>query len=252
MEVGDVQVRGTQVLVRRWGSEGGKPLFYWHGGGGGSGETPVLAPPLTAAGYTLHALDAPGYGDSPPLDPEGYAPPELAALAADLLDELGLAPAVWIGYSWGASIGLHTAARFPASVRALGLLDGGYLVAEDDPDYDPNTDYEDELEELRRRAEDGESWDAPPEVIGASLVASRLAPCSALYPTLAENGIPILLARATEPPELESVRRTALRRFQAGLPHARVVPIPNATHGVLSDNGPEVMRVLLAWLDELG
>ena len=68
MEVGDVQVRGTQVLVRRWGSEGGKPLFYWHGGGGGSGETPVLAPPLTAAGYTLHALDAPaspvGLGES--------------------------------------------------------------------------------------------------------------------------------------------------------------------------------------------
>ena len=51
---------------------------------------------------------------------------------------------------------------------------------------------------------------------------------------------------------LESLRRAALRRFQAGLPHARVVPIPNATHGVLGDNGPEVMRVLLAWLDELG
>jgi alpha-beta hydrolase superfamily lysophospholipase len=48
------------------------------------------------------------------------------------------------------------------------------------------------------------------------------------------------------------VRRAALRRFRAGLPNARVVPIPNATHGILGDNGPEVMRVLLAWLDELG
>ena len=252
MEVGDVQVRGTRVRTRRWGGEEGKSLFYWHGGGGGSEETPLLAPPLVAAGYTLYALDAPGYGDSPPLDPEGYAPPELAALAADLLDELGLAPAVWLGYSWGAIIGLHTAARFPSSVRGLGLLDGGYLVAQDDPDYDPNTDYEDELEELRRRAEDGESWDAPPEVIGASLVASRLAPCTALYPTLAESGIPILLARATEPPELERVRRAALRRFRAGLPHARVVAISNATHDVLGDNGPRVMRILLTWLDELG
>ena len=93
MEVVDVQVRGTQVRIRRWGGKEGRPLFYWHGGGGGSGETPVLAPRLVAAGYALYALDAPGYGDSPPLDPEGYAPPELAGLAADLLDELVLSVA---------------------------------------------------------------------------------------------------------------------------------------------------------------
>jgi len=252
MGVVDVQVRGTQVRIRRWGGEEGKPLFYWHGGGGGSGETPVLAPPLAAAGYTVYALDAPGYGDSPPLDPEGYAPPKLAGLAADLLDELGLVPAVWIGYSWGASIGLHTAARFPASIRALGLLDGGYLVAQDDPDYDPNTDYEDELEELRRRAEDGESWDAPPEVIGAAMVASRLAPCPPLYPLVRESGIPVLLVHATEPAELRRIRERALDRVRMGLPEARIVPIPNATHGVLQDNPSKVTRILLDWLEELG
>jgi pimeloyl-ACP methyl ester carboxylesterase len=252
MEIDDVQVRGTKMRVRRFGDGAGRPLFYWHGGGGGSDETPVLEPRLVAAGYTLYAVDAPGYGDSPPLEPERYASPELAALAAELLDGLGLAPAVWLGFSWGASIGVHTAALFPDSVRALGLLDGGYLVAEDDPDYDPDTDYEDELEELRRRAEAGETWDAPTEVIGAAMVASRLAPCPPLYPALAKSGIPILLARATAPPELESLRRAAVRRFRAGLPDARIVRIPNATHGILGDNGPEVIRVLLRWLDELG
>jgi pimeloyl-ACP methyl ester carboxylesterase len=30
------------------------------------------------------------------------------------------------------------------------------------------------------------------------------------------------------------------------------VPIPNATHGVLQDNPPEVTRILLDWLEELG
>ena len=97
-------------------------------------------------------------------------------------------------------MGVHTAARFPSVVRALALLDGGYLVAEDDPDYDPETDYEDELEELRRGAEEGESWDAPPEVIGAAMVASRLAPCPPFYPLVRESGIPVLLVHATEPP----------------------------------------------------
>ena len=187
-------MRDTRISVERWGDEGGKPLFYWHGGGGGSEETALLAPPLVAAGYTLYALDAPGYGSSEPLAPDGYAQPSLAGLATDLLSDLGLSPAIWIGYSWGASVGLHTAARFPDSIRGLALLDGGYLVAEDDPDYNADTDYDDELEELRRRAAAGESWDAPHEVIGAAMVASRSAPCPPLYPLVQASGIPVLLA----------------------------------------------------------
>jgi pimeloyl-ACP methyl ester carboxylesterase len=252
MEVGDVQVRGTRVRARRWGDENGKPLFYWHGGGGGSEETALLAPPLGDAGYALYAVDAPGYGESQPLDPASYAMRNLAELAVELLDRLGLVPAIWVGYSWGASVGVHTAARFPRRIRGLVLLDGGYLVAEDDPDYNPDTDYEDELEELRRRADEGESWDAPHEVIGAAMVASRNAPCPPVYPTLAKTGIPVLLAHATEPRELEAVRRPAVERFRHGLPEAEIVAIPGATHGILQDNGPEVMRVLLAWLDRMG
>jgi pimeloyl-ACP methyl ester carboxylesterase len=252
MEVGDVEVQGTRVRVETWGEEAGKPLFYWHGGGGGSEETPVLGPPLAAAGYTLYAVDAPGYGGSPALEPEEYALPRLAELGAGLIRSLGLEPAIWLGFSWGASVGVHAAALDPSSVRALGLLDGGYLVAEDDPDYDPGTDYEDELAELRRRAAEGETWDAPVEVIGAAMVASRLAPCPPLYPALAASGIPVLLARASEPAELEGLRRRALARFKAGVPQARIVRIPNATHGILGDNGPEVVRVLLGWLEGLG
>src|SRR5215213_3504414 len=101
----------------------------------------------------VFAVDAPGYGASPALEAEGYATPKLAELATGLVKTLGIAPAIWIGFSWGASVGVHTAGRFPAAIRALGLLDGGYLIAADDPDYDAETDYEDELEELRRSAE---------------------------------------------------------------------------------------------------
>ena len=126
------------------------------------------------------------------------------------------------------------------------------LVAEDDPDYNPETDYEDELEELRVRAEAGESWDAPHEVIGAAMVASRNAPCPPLYPALRESGIPVLLTHATEPKELEPLRRLAVERFRRALPEAEVVAIRGATHGILQDNGAEVIRVLLGWLDEVG
>lgn len=252
MEADTVEVRGTRIRVERWGEEGATPVFYWHGGGGGSQERPLLAPALVDAGYAVHALDAPGYGGSEALGPEEYALPELAELAAELLEILGHPPAIWIGYSWGGSVGVHVAARFPDRIRALALLDGGYLVAKDDPDYNPDTDYEDELAELRRRAEAGESWDAPHEVIGAAMVASRKAPCPPLYPALHASGIPVLLAHATEPPELRVLRRAAIERFRAGLPEAQVVPIPNATHGLLQDNGDEVVRALLAWLAGIG
>jgi pimeloyl-ACP methyl ester carboxylesterase len=248
----DVEVRNTRVNVERWGEEGGKPLFYWHGGGGGSEETALLAPLLVEAGYTLYAVEAPGYGESPALDPGEYALPGLAALGADLLDTLGLAPAIWVGYSWGASIGVHAAARFPGLIRALALLDGGYLVAEDDPDYNPDSGYDEELADLRRRADEGETWDAPVDVVGAAVVASRNAPCPPLYPLVRKSGVPVLLAHATEPRELQPLRRVAIERFRTALPQARLVPIPNATHSVLQDNGPGVIRVLLAWLDELG
>jgi pimeloyl-ACP methyl ester carboxylesterase len=252
MEVHDVQVRGRRVRVRRWGDEAGKPLFYWHGGGGGDEETRLLGPPLVGAGYALVALDAPGYGDSEPLEAGAYAPPRLAGLGVELLDVLGLTPAIWIGYSWGASVGIHAAALFPDAIRGLALLDGGYLVAQDDPDYNANTAYEDELEELRARAEAGESWDAPHEVIGAAMVASRNAPCPPLYPAVRKTGIPVLLAHATEPRELAAVRRPAIERFRRGLPRAGIVAVPGATHGILEDSGPDVLRVLVAWLDKLG
>ena len=94
---------------------------------------------------------------------------------------------------------MHTAARFPESVCALGLLDGGYLVAQDDPDYNPDSDFEDELAELRRLADKGESWDASDDVIAAAMVGSRREPRTPLYPGLRASGIPVLLAYATEP-----------------------------------------------------
>jgi pimeloyl-ACP methyl ester carboxylesterase len=66
------------------------------------------------------------------------------------------------------------------------------------------------------------------------------------------SGVPVLLAHATEPPELQALRQVALDRFRNGVPDALMVPIPGATHGIFQDNGPEVIRVVLAWLAELG
>jgi pimeloyl-ACP methyl ester carboxylesterase len=210
-----VEVGGARILVHRWGNGGDHPVLFWHGGGGGSEEIPKLAPFLVGAGRSVYAPDAPGYGGSPALDPSGYRPSALAELAAKLIDSLGIAPAVWIGSPWGASIGMHTAVRFPTRIGALALLDGGYWDVHDDPDYDPSLDLEARTAELHGRAEQGESWDASPEVIAVVMQAADQEPCSALLPALNSSEIPVLLVRATEPPEYESIRGPRCRSLSS-------------------------------------
>jgi pimeloyl-ACP methyl ester carboxylesterase len=243
-----VEVEGASIFVHRWDEGDGPPVLFWHGGGGPSEEIHKLAPFLVEGGHPLYAPDAPGYGGSPALDPSGYRPSALAELAAGLIGSLGIAPAVWIGSSWGASIGMHTAARFATRIRALALLDGGYMDASDDPDYDPMLDLDARTAELRARAEQGEAWDASPEVIALAMQAADQEPCSALLPAVNSSGIPVLLVRATEPPEFESIRTRGLERFRAGLPGAEVIALPETGHHLLGDAAPQVERILLDWL----
>src|SRR5215216_697912 len=128
VQAGFVDAGGTRLFVRRWGDEGRPAVLYWHGGGGGSNEWPHLASALEAAGYTLYAPDAPGYGESPSVEFHRYRTSVVADLAVALVDELGIAPVVWAGYSWGGNVGIHAVARAPNRFRGLALLDGGYFL----------------------------------------------------------------------------------------------------------------------------
>jgi pimeloyl-ACP methyl ester carboxylesterase len=96
-----VEAAGTSVLVHQWPGRSGRNVLYWHGGGGGSDEWPRIAPALAGVGYSVYAPDAPGYGDSPRLEPEQYLASNIAELGVALIDELALSPVIWIGFSWG-------------------------------------------------------------------------------------------------------------------------------------------------------
>jgi pimeloyl-ACP methyl ester carboxylesterase len=251
VEADYVDAGGARLLVRRWGSASRPNVLYWHGGGGGSQEFPHIAPALEAAGYSVYAPDAPGYGDSPPLTPESYRASNVADIAAALIDVLGIAPVIWVGYSWGANIGVHTALQAPGRVEGLALLDGGYLVQEDDPDFDPNLDLEGQTAALRAEIEEaGESWDAPVEVMATAMLGSNEDPALPLLPQLEESGLPVLLVASTKPPEFEEVRARALARFRTALPSAEVVPVA-AGHGIFTEAGDDVRRIVRDWLGRL-
>lgn len=84
---------------------------------------------LTAEGYRLLTYDQRGHGDSDkPHDPGSYAPGILRSDALAVLDAFEVPVAHWLGYSFGARLGLEVATNAPERVGSLSL---GGLPAQD-------------------------------------------------------------------------------------------------------------------------
>jgi pimeloyl-[acyl-carrier protein] methyl ester esterase len=93
----------------------GPPLVLLHGWAMHAGIFAPLVRQLRAH-CTLHLVDLPGHGLSPP----GAQPFTLPAVAAELAD--ALPRAVWLGWSLGGLLALELARTRPQQVRALVLL----------------------------------------------------------------------------------------------------------------------------------
>jgi pimeloyl-ACP methyl ester carboxylesterase len=145
-------------VTREWGAPDGRPLVFWPGlNPWGSLQLIEVGPLLAERGFRVIAIAAPGAGETPPLDdPDAYLPSRLAQLVLDVADAAGCVRFVFMGHSWGGTIGVHLAALHPDRVQALILLDAGYSDVESDASR----------EELVRRFEADqagfafESWDA--------------------------------------------------------------------------------------------
>lgn len=101
----------------RWGEQG-PPVVLLHGVGGSRLGWSTTGPRLAAAGLRAHALDQPGYGDSPLIDPYDMA--GMAEAVGRFIDGLG-EPAAVVGHSMGGMVAQELVARSPERVRALVL-----------------------------------------------------------------------------------------------------------------------------------
>ena len=96
----EIKIGGQRVRYREGGRPEGRAAVFWHGLGDRSGLSIGEVAPLI--GLRVVAIDAPGFGDSPPLPEAGdYRLSSLAELAARLIATLGLDRPVWLGESWG-------------------------------------------------------------------------------------------------------------------------------------------------------
>ena len=113
----------TRTLhVHAWGAEGAPTIVCLHGVTAWGGHFARLATAL-AATHRVVAPDLLGHGASP-WEPPWRIADHLDAIEATLGDE----PATWIGHSFGARLSLEQAARRPASVERLVLLDPAIVV----------------------------------------------------------------------------------------------------------------------------
>jgi pimeloyl-ACP methyl ester carboxylesterase len=118
------------VSYRQAGT-GATSLVLLHGIGSQSGSWVQQFEGL-AAGFRAIAWDAPGYGDSDPIETESPGASEYAASLGSFLAELGIRRPVIVASSLGALIATSYAAIRPDGIMGLVLLNpaGGYGLAE--------------------------------------------------------------------------------------------------------------------------
>lgn len=114
----NVVVNGRAARVLDEGS--GPPVVVLHGWGGQiESMTPVLR--CLTQHHRVVAIDLPGFGESPL--PEGaWGTPDYSAFVRDLVAELGIERAHFVGHSFGAKVSFHTAAVYPDLVDKLVLV----------------------------------------------------------------------------------------------------------------------------------
>jgi 2-succinyl-6-hydroxy-2,4-cyclohexadiene-1-carboxylate synthase len=210
-------------------------------------------------GATTIAVDLPGHGDA-----EAPADLDLWASADFLADRGGRG--VYVGYSMGGRVALHTALVRPEVVERLVLI--GATAGIDDPD-----------ERAARRAADErladhieavgvptfiDEWLANPLFTGltdatalradrlrntpaglaASLRATGTGTQTPLWDRLGEIGCPVLVLVGEHDAKFTDLGR----RLLDGLPRAELVVVPGAGHSVHLEQPDATVDAIAAWL----
>lgn len=278
---GTIDVGDMPLAVHQWGDEDAPGLLFWHALGDHTGLQIAEAAPLLVDRFGLRvaAIDAPGFGASPPVDhPDRLGLATLAPLALAAADALGLDRPVFAGSSWGGSVALAAAAVAPQRLRGIALLDTG---------YQPAMSGEESLDELRShwRAQAGfgyANWDAwredarayfdrfTPElertlrsgfreeggevvsIMGPDLYATviwalRRDPWTNYLDAVAASRLPVLLLVATEPADQRAERDGQVAEFAARVPQAKVVHLEGLRHFMLEQDPDQVAHTIGRW-----
>jgi pimeloyl-ACP methyl ester carboxylesterase len=120
-----LEVNGVRLHYVERGS--GEPLVLLHGNGSmiQDFESSGLID-LAAKNYRVIIFDRPGFGHSDRPRNVVWTPDAQAELIKRALDRLGVSHAIVLGHSWGASVAVALALKYPDLLRGLVLASGYY------------------------------------------------------------------------------------------------------------------------------
>ena len=120
LRVHDVHLPGRRVSVLTMGE--GRDVLLLHGLGATKASFYDTSAALSRDGYRVHALDLPGFGSSSKPATGPYTARWFADTVVEVMDELGIDRAHFVGNSMGGRVALEVAMREPERVGALALL----------------------------------------------------------------------------------------------------------------------------------
>lgn len=249
-------VGGLRLHYLDWGTAGLAPLVCLHGITQTAHSWDEVAPAL-ARHHHVRALDQRGHGDSTWAADGDYAIETQSRDVEEFLRTVIGGPAILVALSMGGLNAMTLAARAPAMVRALVVVDIApqverkgvehirqFVTANDELDsfeefvarahaFNPRRSLDNIRERLRhnlRRLESGRwTWKYDPALRNPGRAAGDI---SVLWDRLAAIRCPVLIVRGGESDILAP--ETAARL--ATLVHAEVRTVPGAGHSVMGDN----------------
>lgn len=120
---------GVELAADRWAPYGPArpPTFLLvHGLASNARMWDGVAEALAAMGHPAVTVDLRGHGRSSKPD-DGYDVPTVADDLAALIERMGLDRPIAAGQSWGGNVVLQLASSHPTAVRAIALVDGGWI-----------------------------------------------------------------------------------------------------------------------------
>ncbi len=118
-------IDGLELNIKVQGT--GAPVLALHGWGASIASMQMVMDRLAPQGYQVHALDFPGFGQTPP-PPEAWGVPEYTRFVVHYMDSIGLERANLIGHSFGGRVSIVMGADYPERVRRIVLTDSAGVI----------------------------------------------------------------------------------------------------------------------------
>jgi haloalkane dehalogenase len=253
----------------------GAPVIFMHGEPTWSFLWRKVIPPIREAGFRCIAPDLAGFGASDkPTDIAWYSYDRHTELEATLLEDLDLHGATMVVHDWGGPIGLRLAVEYPQRIARMVILDTGLFTGRQrmSDAWLRFRDFVARTEDLpvpmlirgaclRDPGEDVlAAYDAPfpnaaskagarafPALIPQTPDAPGAAKGSELIHALRTDTRPTLILWADSDPVLPLRTGEDFAAAIAG-PAPRV--IPQASHFLQEDQGPQIGALIAEWLSE--